>query len=122
MTTTDLLALRNAIEILETLLPVSLTVSTCPVMKFVRTCLIADSADNTSSEELLAFFQELAGLGAFPPLSPGVFYRRLGPAIYQTFGIRRSHDIRRKGKSVRGFNSVSFAADDLIIARLGLRI
>jgi hypothetical protein len=80
----------------------------CPVMRFAQEYLAHDPAADVSCSELWRFFREIADAGELPRVPKAAFLRRLPGAMESVFCVRKSHNIERAGRRVRGFKSVTF--------------
>ncbi len=113
MTRTQTDLLRRALELLHRLVPDDYepcavdTPRRCPVAKFAKKFLVPDSESDLTSQELVCFFNEIAASGEVQPLSKSQFLRRLPNVLESAFGVRKSHDIERDGRRVRGFRGIN---------------
>ena len=110
--------IRCALDLLHRLMPpeerdaVCLVRRDCPVALFARRFLLREPANDLSSKELWKFFAEVAASGELQPLSKAEFLRRLPGVLELTFGLRKSHNVQRAGRRVRGFRGVGIRLDD----------
>jgi len=78
---------------------------------FAQRYLAFDAAWDRSTAELWIFYQEIAEAGDLEPVTKSAFLRALPIAMATTFGVKKSHAIRREGHSVRGFKSITIRED-----------
>lgn len=93
-----------------------------PVESFVRGNFMRDPACDYSCAELWEVYQEAVGTGEVPPMTKLVFWTRLPIAMERAFGIRRSHNVRREGRRVRGFKGLAPRPLDLPITAAELEL
>jgi hypothetical protein len=79
----------------------------CPVQKFVEAYLTAAPDADAASEELWAFYQEVAQAGELPSMRKAVFRGRLPGIMESVYGVRKCHNVLRDGRRVRGFRGVA---------------
>jgi hypothetical protein len=84
----------------------------CPVALFARRFLLRDPVGDVTSEELWTFFGEVVASGELEPLSKTEFLSRLPGVMESSFGVRKSHNIRRGGQRVRGFRGVGLRMEE----------
>jgi hypothetical protein len=112
MTTRQIDIIRQAVELLQQLLPTEepnagdLASRRCPVTQFVRGYLVRDPASDFTSAELWQFFHEVFSSGELEPRSKTQFLRRLPAAMRLVFSARKCHDIERGEHQVRGFRGI----------------
>ena len=81
----------------------------CPVAAFARDYLSNDDATkDVSCEELWALCSEISAAGYLTPLRKIIFYRRLPGAMAAVFKVRKSKNLMREGKHVRGFLGIAY--------------
>jgi hypothetical protein len=109
--------IRRALELLHRLVPPEEAVAAhpvrrdCPVVLFVRRYLVREPGSDLTSKELSKFFAEVSASGELEPLSKAEFLSRLPGIMELTFGTRKSHNIQRAGRRVRGFRGVGIRLD-----------
>ncbi len=84
-----------------------------PVEIFARNYLSPDPADDLTTAELWQFYREIVAAGELEPLTKQAFLRALPDVMAMVFGARKCHSIKRDGKSVRGFKSVTIREENL---------
>ena len=107
-------AIRSVINVLQRLLPSGGSIPpliNCPVHRFAREHLVADTGSSLTTDSITSLYAELAGAGRVPPLSRRVLERRLAGAIQTAFGIRKSHSVIDAGRHRRGYKGLGFAPD-----------
>ncbi len=113
MTTPEIKIIKQALNILHRLIPddepraVDLTPRRCPVQAFAKRYLERAPDKDMTTEEIGAFYSEVAAAGEAERLSRGAFLRVLPGAMAAVFGLRKSHAIKRDGKTMRGFRGVT---------------
>ena len=83
----------------------------CPVALFNRRYLQREPASDLTSRELWKFFAEVSASGELEPLSKAEFLSRLPGIMELTFGLRKSHNVQRAGRRLRGFRGVGIRLD-----------
>lgn len=111
MTRTELAVLNRAIALLRSLTDEPHAVDSMPrsgaVTRFVREYLVPDPSADISCAEAWSFFCEVATSGALKPMRKAEFLRRLPAVMEATYDAKKCHSIRRDGRTVRGFKSVT---------------
>jgi hypothetical protein len=124
MTSTEVQSIRRTISLLCSLInephAVDSIPRSSPVAKFVREYLAHDPAADISCSEAWSFFCEVARSGELKPMRQSEFLRRLPAAMEATYGTKKSHSIRRNGRTVRGFKSVTIREHVLPSSVLGI--
>jgi hypothetical protein len=87
------------------------TLRPCPVFAFAKHYLVRQPGVDMSTAELWTFYQEVAATGEVEALSRQEFLRALPGAMAMLFGVSKSHTVKREGKTVRGFKSVTIRED-----------
>lgn len=111
MTKSELETIQNAIQLLERLIPKKeepdiAGISRSSVYRFTKNYLTQASLGEMSCAELWSFFSEAVAAGMLPSMQKTAFFRELSTAMKLIYGIKKSHNIRREGKTVRGFKGV----------------
>lgn len=113
MTQSEIDTIRRAVSLLnEVLLDNKLATSDvplrrCPVTLFAERYLARQSGEDMTSAELWTFFLEVVQAGELEALSKEEFMRALPKAMSGAFGLKKSHNLRRGGQTLRGFKSVT---------------
>jgi hypothetical protein len=113
MTTSEIEVIRRTLELLHKLLPEGepraggVTLQRCPVTQFAQQYLGREPGSCMTSAELWQFYSEVAASGELEPLSKSEFLRRLPGVMEAVFGVRKSHNVMRAGRRLRGFRSVT---------------
>jgi hypothetical protein len=81
------------------------------VAVFARRYLLREPASDLTSAELWKFFAEVSASGELEPLSKAAFLSRLPGIMELTFGTRKSHNVQRGGRRLRGFRGVGIRLD-----------
>ena len=74
---------------------------------FAKRYLARDPDSDMSCVELWTFFSEVAAAGAVERMSRAEFLRALPGALAAIYDVRKSHAIKRDGKTVRGFRGIT---------------
>ena len=112
MTKSEIDLIRRALDLLHKLVPDDEPRAVdpprrSPVATFAKRFLARQAGADVTSCELWQFFTEIVAAGELEPLTKPEFQRALPGAMEATFGVKRCHSIRRDGKAVRGFKSVT---------------
>lgn len=111
VTKSELAVLNRAIALLRSLTDEPHAVDAIPrsgaVTRFVREFLVHDPTGDISCAEAWNFFREVAASGALKPMRKSEFFRRLPAVVEATYDAKKCHSIRRDGRTVRGFKSVT---------------
>ncbi len=83
-----------------------------PVSAFAKNYLVFDARDDLSVSELWTFYREIVAAGELEPVTKQAFLRALPGAMAAAFGAKKCHSIKRDGKSLRGFRSVTIKGAD----------
>jgi hypothetical protein len=83
------------------------------LIRFTTKYLAATSSGDLSCYELWAFYSEVAAAGRVPPMPKTLFFRELPAALEAAFGLKKSHNVKRNGKPVRGFQGIEILEVDL---------
>lgn len=112
MSKSEIAVLNRAIALLRSLTDEPHAVDAIPrsgaLTRFVRDYLVADPAADISCAEAWSFFCEVASSGELKPIRQSEFFRRLPPAMESVYNVRKSHNIQRDGRRVRGFRGIGF--------------
>jgi hypothetical protein len=117
MTKSEIARIRSALELLHELVPPeephpgSPAPRRCPVTLFAQRYLAPEPGSDLASKELWKFFAEVAATRELEPLSKAEFLSRLPGVMELTFDLRKSHNIQRAGRRVRGFCGVGIRLD-----------
>ena len=106
--------IEEAIKVLQSLTRESVAATPLqddPVRRFVTNYLAADPAGDISCAEAAEFYDEVARAGHLPPMRKTSFLRALPAVVLAVYGSRKSHDVRRDGRWVRGFKGVTVRLD-----------
>ncbi len=107
----------RAVELLQRLVPPEEPYSVdpvrrdCPVALFARHYLLREPASDVTSRELWTFFSEVSSSGEVEPVSKSEFLSRLPGVMELAFAVRKSHNVMRDGRRVRGFKGVGIRMD-----------
>jgi hypothetical protein len=118
--------IRRALELLHRLVPPEEEGAAhpvrrdCPVALFARRYLLREPASDLTSGELWTFFSEVSASGELEPLSKAEFLSRLPGIMELSFGLRKSHNVQRAGRRLRGFRGVGIRLDTCAPAPLEL--
>ena len=117
MTSQERDLIRRALDLLHRLIPPEEPDAAhpvprdCPVALFARRYLLREPASDLTSKELWTFFAEVSSSGEVEPLSKAEFLSRLPGIMESILGLRKSHNIPRAGRRVRGFRGVGIRLD-----------
>jgi hypothetical protein len=119
MTKIESETIRRVVQLLQRFLPeyeprmVPSTTRSSPVFRFAKEYLAPDTSDELSCHDLWRFFSEIVAAGDLPPMPKTAFFRELPAIMESVFGVKRSHSIKRAGKTVRGYKGVTIRDDDV---------
>ena len=88
----------------------------CPVTAFVRKYLTANQGHYITCAVVNDFYDEVAQTGEFPVLPKSEVFRRLGAAMFNVYGVCKTHALRVDGKYARGFRGVTVCMDEALTA------
>jgi hypothetical protein len=117
MTSQERDLIRRALDLLHRLMPpeepdaASPVRRDCPVVLFVRRYLVREPGSDLTSKELWTFFAEVSSSGEVEPVSKSEFLSRLPGVMELAFAARKSHNIQRAGRRVRGFRGIGIRMD-----------
>ena len=117
MTSQERDLILRALDLLHRLMPpeepsaVFPVLRNCPVVLFVRRYLVREPGSDLTSNELWTFFAEVWASGEVEPVSKSEFLSRLTGVMELAFAVRKSHNIQRAGRRVRGFRGVGIRLD-----------
>jgi len=112
MTRSEIDLIRHAIELLHKVVAYdepragNPAPRNCPVTMFVKHYLTTEPASDVATAELWRFFSEIVAARELTPLTKQVFLRQLSAVMESVFGVRKSHNIERTSRRVRGFRGV----------------
>jgi|EBPBio282013_DNA_FD.fasta_scaffold06620_3 hypothetical protein len=124
MSKSEIAVLNRAIALLRSLTDEPHAVDAIPrsgaVTRFVREFLVHDPTGDISCAEAWRFFCEVAASGALKPMRKLEFFRRLPAVVEATYDAKKCHSIRRDGRTLRGFKSVTIREQPSAITTLEL--
>jgi hypothetical protein len=116
MTENQFIQLKHAVAIINSVIadnPPADHAGDCPVITFARRHLGHTLLDvDLTCGELWEIYSGILKTGKLPPLQKAEFLHRLPIALAYVFNIKKSHNIMREGRRVRGFRGVIFKVDD----------
>ena len=110
--------IRRAIAMLEMLVnepQATESLRQNPIAKFAREHLERDQTRDVSCTELWKFYNEIAAAGELPPLRGNDFFRRLPNVLAAVYRVRKSHNVIRDGRRVRGFRGITISLPELFM-------